>query len=237
MGRRFWCIAILELILVSIVVFFIYSHASLEQEQPFVTILTPVKGAIPHPVFAQFIASQTLHWNTPARITALIIPLYIPAHAEQIKILLYQNDHLVTWWKYPIDKQARTISATEYVSLPFVSPTTLSGNLKVVFDGTNIPYLDRAFAPGFFIEEQDSDYPEGNYSIADNQKNGDIGMQFISQQTNSELFWNQFHSEPVGSMSMLFIFGAGFVLLLYMPILCVNLVEALQSKSQKRARS
>ena len=233
MSKRMWAVLILQLILWGIVGILLYSYASKEQEQPFLTILAPVGGATAQRVFAQFTATQTLHWNTTARITKLIIPMYIPGHAEQIKIDLYQNNKLLTWWKYPSNQHVSYSPSTQYVTFPFIVPTELSDDLKVVFDGTTIPYTDQAFAPGFFVEDQDSNYPNGNYSIANNQKIGDIGMQFISQETNNELFWDRIHREPLGVLSMLLIFGSGFLLLSYIPILSTNLGGALVSKIRK----
>ncbi|HSX25310.1 MAG TPA: hypothetical protein VLG69_05065 [Candidatus Andersenbacteria bacterium] len=234
MSKRFWGILILELILWGAICFFIYSYTLAQQEQPFVTILTPVKGAFSHPVFAQFIASQTLQWDTPARITKLIIPLYIPAYAQQISISLYQDEKLINRWRYPNQQQILDSPSIKYAVFPFIVPTELSGNLKVVFDGSRIPYIDQAFAPGFFIEEQDNNYPNGNYSIASNKKSGDIGMQIISQKTNYELFVEQFSREPLGILAMIFIYSSAFILISYTPVLCMNLGEALVSKTRKR---
>ncbi len=228
-----WLITILQLILWSLVGAFIYLYATTIQEQPLLTILTPVKGSVPHPVFAQFIATQRLRFDKPAYVTKLIIPMGVPAYAEQIKISLYRDDHLVTWWKYPSAHQLFTSDGTKYVVLPFITPTELSGDMKLVLDGSHILYSNEAFAPGFYVEEQDTNYPNGNYSIANNQKSGDIGMQFITERTNYQLFVDQVHREPIGTLSMLLIFGSAAVLLSYMPILGIKLVQALVSKIRK----
>lgn len=193
----------------------IYFWATQTQSISLIHILGGVEQNLAKPVFAQFIATQTLRIQGQHTISALVIPLYIPATPQSITIKLYNNDSFVTWWKIPTNNSQR--NGIFYVRLPFIVPTSLKGNIEVQLNGSQIAYADQGSAPGFFVESDDAAYPYGNYRIAQNQKQGDIAMELIEQKANFTLYLEDFSKDPVGRITFLCAACAFFLVLMLLP--------------------
>jgi hypothetical protein len=215
MKIRIWIFIVLQVCVVSSIVYVLYTWATTVQHVSLLRIGGGIEQSLAIPVFAQFTAGQTLQLQGSHDVSEIILPLYIPEHAQKITVSLYQNTKLVSWWKVPKNQNNAGIT---YVNLPFIEPIMLSGNLDLRLDGTSIAYADKADAPGFFIETQNSNYPLGNYRIATNEKDGDIAMQFIEQKTNFQIFMQKITVDPFGQTTFILILLAFFLVVLLLPV-------------------
>ncbi|MCE9642732.1 MAG: hypothetical protein K8Q97_00245 [Candidatus Andersenbacteria bacterium] len=227
MKIRYWLFGSLSVLYWGVVVWAAVVYSFISHDVIFLNIQAAQLPRLSHLVFAQFTATQTLRWDTPTSITRIEIPLYVPSNSEQILIKLYQNKQLVTWWKY---QAPSSDSGVVLAQLPFIVPTTLSGHIEVMLDGSSIPYTESGRAPAFFAEPQNSVYPNGNYRIASNEKDGDMAMSIIIQKTNLQLYIENFQRQPLGSLSLLFIYGCAALLIFYVPILSMRIGAGLVSK-------
>ncbi|MEO6077513.1 MAG: hypothetical protein ABIP54_01890 [Candidatus Andersenbacteria bacterium] len=225
MKLRTWIFIILQTCIVAGIIYGLHSWATATQHLSLLRIQGGIEESLAVPVFAQFTAGQTLQLQGEHLVSEIILPLYIPEHAQQIKILLYQNNKLVNWWKEPINNQNTT--GITYFHLPFIEPTVLSGNLDLQLNGTQITYTDNAEAPGFFIETQDRNYPLGNYRIANNEKSGDIAMQFIEEKTNLQLFLEKVRIGLFGQATFILILLAFLLVVLILPVEILQLRKKL----------
>ena len=230
MKIRYWLFGSLSALYWGVAIWAVIAYSSISHDIIFLNIQAAQLPRLSHPVFAQFTATQTLHWDTPTSVSRLEIPLYAPSNSEQILIKLYQNKQLVTWWKY---QAPSSNSGVVVAQLPFIVPTMLSGDIEVMLDGSDIAYADNGRAPAFFAEPQNSIYPNGNYRIANNEKDGDMAMSIIVQKTNLQLYIENFQRQPLGSLSLLFIYGCAALLIFYAPILGMRSLEELRSRKQK----
>lgn len=153
-------------------------------ERPALTILAahdvPGNGL---PVFAQFIFTQTLKLHEPIEATKLVVPIYFPLQNSPIQVDLKNGDKLLQRWRY----QSRFEETTKEVVLVFDPPLQLQGDLELIFNARQVAYEDQAKAPRVFVETADANYPDGNYRIAENVKQGDIGMSLWQRQSHLEL--------------------------------------------------
>jgi len=178
------------------------------------------------PVFAQFIVTQTLLLERAIYATELTIPLYLPNEPLPIKISLYQDDLLVTWWRYPLDAtNSKTGHAVAH--LRFMTPTLLQGKIELRFDGSSISHAMQDSAPRLFTETFDDAYPRGNYRIAENEKKGDIALSVMEQKKNVDIFVSNLKRNFVSRIPLFFIFSAMLLLISCIPAL---VVECLFSK-------
>lgn len=230
MRIRYWFLGILSVFYWGAGVWSVVTYFSISHDVVFLSIQAAQLARLSHPVFAQFTATQTLHWDKPIAATRLEIPLYLPNNTEGIFIKLYDDKKLITWWRYAPPAHDNGVFMAE---LPFIVPTNLSGNIEVELDGSSIPYADSDRAPAFFAEPQDGAYPEGNYRIANNEKAGDIAMSIIVQKTNLQLFIDKFYQQPLGSISALFIYACAALLMFYVPVIGMRIGEGLLSKTQR----
>lgn len=166
------------------------------QEQPALTILASTDIAeLGLPVYAQFKVTQSMYLERPIMATRLIVPMYVPAEAKPLAIKLIRDDRIVYAWRYPTEYQQH--AETIEVFLPFITPVMLSDQLELVFDGSAISHAEQEQAPRIFTESFNAAYPQGNYSIGENQKEGDIGLTIYEEITNNMLLAGEFAAHPI----------------------------------------
>ncbi|HLC49638.1 MAG TPA: hypothetical protein VJI96_04625 [Candidatus Andersenbacteria bacterium] len=193
-----WTLIVLHLILWAAVGYGMFQHAINLREIPFLKILGSIEKDLALPVYAQFVVTQALFLEKPYVATEILLPLYLPNEPLPIKILLYQNNKLVTWWKYPMGPFERYEGHKE-AQLRFTSPILLEGKVEIRFDGSAIPHNLQDHAPRLFTETFDDAYPKGNYRIASNEKKGDISLAIVEQKTNYQIFTEDMKSNRLGN--------------------------------------
>ncbi len=221
---RTWILIVSHILLWSVLGAGAFLYATTPVEMSFLRILGSTEKDLSLPIFAQFIATQTLVFERPFRATELTIPLYLPQDPLSFKILLYQEGKLVSWWQYP-SPGTHTIEGNAVAHLPFIVPTTLSGKSEVVFDGSAITHDMQDHAPRLFTETFDAAYPKGNYRIATNEKQGDIALGFTEQKSNGELLLEKVKADPIGRTSFFLIFSSFLVLLALLPSALLRLYK------------
>lgn len=161
-----------------------YAQQWLEQthERVLVRIDSHQVPALAQPVFAQFIFTQTLELPEPVLVKRLEVPLYIPEGGRELRVSLRQNGQELATWQTPTG-----VSGVVPADLPLVQPTQLVGRFELEFNGSGIEHKDSGVAPRVFTETKDTAYPLGNYRIANNEKEGDIGLTSYEQVTNKEI--------------------------------------------------
>lgn len=182
------------------------------EEKVFLQINAANEPELGLPVYAQFVVTQSLEVSEIFEAAALVVPMYIPVQNQDFMIFLYRNDAKVEEWELPSD-----IEGVQEVQLP-LNNRLLDGNLEVVFDGSRISHDEKEVAPRLFVESLDLAYPHGNYRIADNQKEGDVGMTFVEHSSRWSLFLESWENEPTGLVAQGFFAAAGLLLLGYLPV-------------------
>lgn len=182
------------------------------------------------PVFAQFVVTQKLRIDTPALMTRLEVPMFFPTDSEWLKIDLRKDRRLLYRWRYRPDVTDRIAMA----NLVFDVPQNLSGELELVFDGSHIPHDFQHLAPRLFIEGADYYYPAGNYRIAENKKNGDIGLTMFTKVTRMQVAqerWQKNHWLAAMQITQGLLIS---LLLMSVPFMIFSRQSALQGKKNPR---
>ena len=135
-------------------------------------------------VFAQFTVTQKLLLKDVVSATRLIVPMYFPEASEWIRVDLRRNGKLVQRWRYG-SGMADEIINVEFEIEPIL---LLDGEVEVVFSAEHIDHDKKGRAPRIFIEKADANYPDGNYRIANNEKEGDVALALIEQNRKWELW-------------------------------------------------
>ena len=199
----------------------LYAHAAATQEMPYLTITAARESYLAQSVFAQFVYAQKLTFDRPARITKLIVPMNLPDNPLPLKIRLMQEGKPIYSWIFPLEEEKGGVVEAH---LPFAAPTLLEGSVELIFDGSSIDHDHKEQAPGLFIEPKNEGYRGGNYRIADNQKQGDIALEFTETKTNYELFLERLEKNILGTISFLCITIAGMILLGLFPFMTVQML-------------
>lgn len=221
MRARHWLFVLFHLLLWVSVAWGIYTYAVATREASFLKILGSTEKDLSLPVFAQFVVTQTLFFDRPLVATELIIPLYLPNEPLPMKVSLYQDGRLVTWWRYPL-KPIEYSEGYKVAHLQFLIPTILQGKMEVRFDGSSLGYDQQAHAPRLFTETFDAAYPYGNYRIAQNDKKGDIALEFMEQKTNYEIFVQDIGRNALGRGTQAILCFCALILLACLPSMIAN---------------
>lgn len=162
------------------------------EESVAVEILAPSEPDFALPVYAQFYVTQFIELPQPMEITKLIVPMYLPSPGQLLIIELKQAGEIIQRWRLRLPDMG-----SHDVPLEFDRPWTLSGQLSVMFDGQTIDHNHREQAPRLFFESADAAYPAGHYRIAQNDKQGDIGLSIIARQRRWHRFQTIWHEQPL----------------------------------------
>ena len=217
----------LHIVLWSVLGTGVFFYAATMNELLFLKILGSTEKDLSLPVFAQFIVTQTFDFSRPFSASEIALPLYLPSDPLPIKISLFQEDRLITWWQYPFPDAPRS-EGRAVAHLRFIAPTILQGKSELRFDGSSITHDEQNRAPRLFTETFDAAYPDGNYRIARNEKQGDIAMQIMEQKTNSQLFSDKIHVDPLGNFSFVLICSSLLVALALLPSALLRAGKKLQ---------
>lgn len=181
------------------------------QEYMVLEIRAPREPVFALPVYAQFIVRQTLTVSTASPITALALPLYIPEPEAQLVLTLRQNGIPVARWRPSLHN-----SGIQTERLAFDQPRSLQGLLELEINGQAISPQHAEQAPRVFVESDNQAYSDGNYRIAANEKQGDVGLSLFATTTRWQQWLAAWHSQPLFQAGMV-----GYWLLLLWLILAL----------------
>lgn len=182
------------------------------QEVEVVTIEAAQEVELALPVYAQFVVTQTVVVPERVRLAALELPLVIPDQSQPIVVRVEQGSLVIEEWRYE-----PTGAGVQTARLELERPVRIQGELEVVIDGSHIAHGDQSKAPGVFIEPADYAYPDGNYRIADNEKEGDVAMRLLGKRSRLALVIEEWRQDPFRMAFSAGLVGCGLWLLLNLP--------------------
>lgn len=147
------------------------------------------------PVYAQFEVSQTLKVHDITNITKIKLPMLVKDPKLPFVISMVWNDHIIGEWLLS-DVVSRGENEAQDVELKFSPPVLIDQDFEIRFDGSAIPHDQRDTAPRLFTESAGYNYAEGNYRIADNEKDGDIGMTVFEREKKWQQIANHWYKRP-----------------------------------------
>jgi len=190
---------ILGVLLVIIAGTFLGRWLSVIEEYAVVEIMSSQEPELGLPVYAQFIVTQRLRIEEPVEAVSLFVPMHVPDTSLPFTVRLLQGDRVVREWQ----------SVSGDYSL--IGLTSLSGEIEIEFDGSEITHEQKDTAPRLYAESLDSAYPIGNYRIAENEKEGDVGLTITARRLRIDRFLSEWRDQPLrGSVQI------GAVLLLFL---------------------
>ncbi|MEX1112051.1 MAG: hypothetical protein WEC84_01195 [Candidatus Andersenbacteria bacterium] len=186
-----------------------YSWLAQEIQRPTVTIDASYNVVdLGLPVYAQFITTQRLQLS-PTRVSHLVIPIHNPTEQEhEFMVRLIKDDDVIEEWQAPSGQ------GLHEARFSLMEPTLLEGELDVQFDGGAFTHEQKETAPRIFVEKSAKSYPDGNYRIASNEKEGSIGLTVYEVVPQTTVFLEQLESEPSDTV----IFLAALILLSFLLI-------------------
>lgn len=162
------------------------------------------------PVYAQFKVIQSLYLDEAARVSRIEVPLLVPDDMGLMNVFLRQKEREIARWQLSYQFFNNEPGVKEAV-FNLEKETWLSGELEIEFDGAAISHPDKAIAPGLFVEPQDFAYPQGNYRIANNAKEGDVSLTIYAERSRWEAVKRRWAGQPtelgiwVGTRLLLFL--------------------------------
>lgn len=160
------------------------------EEKPGITIRAPYD--LPEqglPVFAQFTVTQRINLEKPLETVRLEVPVYWPRESEWLKVDLLEEGELKQRWRVRPPAEDDIVET----ELPLAAPLKLEGEIELAFSGEHVTHENKHKAPRIFIETADYVFPNGNYRIAENEKEGDVALAVVSRWKKIEewLTWSQ----------------------------------------------
>lgn len=203
-----WFVVIVVTIVIS--VFIVMGSRWFNQEEDYVLleIKAPRNRQLMLPVFAQFTVTQLIRLPQLAAVAALNVPLYVSDRQGSLRVEIRQRDRLIQRWHY----YPENIGLTEAV-FEVAPPVLLEGDIEIVFSAPQIGHAQRHLALGLFVETAGNYYPTGHYRVADNDKEGDVGLAVVGRQLKSEDWLKAWKNDLRGKIIKL---NMGILLLLLM---------------------
>lgn len=195
------------------------------EENVIIDILASREEELALPVYAQFVAAQRIILTNRATVTRFVIPVYFPDNMHSLRIDLLSDGKLVRRWR-----RGSETGGQEELDLVLEPPAVLAGELSVRFSATNIGHEEAGMAPRLFVETADEQYPEGNYKIADNEKEGDISLKIIERRRTLDRYVSAGRRRP---LKLAYEAGLGVLLLLLAVSLPGVLLCALSGGGEK----
>jgi hypothetical protein len=164
-------------------------------EQEVLTISASEEPDLGIPIFAQFDITQTINLPHEARVSRLVIPVSIPDKASVVQIDLRRFGTLVQRWRYPLPP-APLEPGIHHLSLSLQPPQLLDKDLEVNLSAREVTHDDKDRAVRVFVETAGNNYPDGNYRIAHNEKQGDIGLHFYETLRQGDQYLAKWKKQP-----------------------------------------
>lgn len=163
------------------------------QEETVLEIRAPREPIFALPVYAQFVVTQKFVLPDSTPITALVLPLYVPEPGSTLTITLRQDGAQVEQWRHHLRN-----SGIQQERLLLPHPRHLVGTFELEVDGQTIPAQLAEQAPRVFVEGDNQAYPNGNYRVANNEKEGDVGFTVLTERTRWQQWLENWRHRPLG---------------------------------------
>jgi len=174
-------------------------------------------------IYAQFVATQKIFLHDIASVKRLVVPIYFPKSSEWIQVDLRSNGKLMQRWRYGSGISDEIINV-EFEILP---PVLLDGEIELVFSAEHIDHEKKGRSPRIFIEKSNSNYPHGNYRIANNEKDGDVGLIMIERNRKWELWYEEIVKDSILSIAFII---RGFLIVMLIVLLPQLLVRSVKRR-------
>lgn len=171
------------------------------EEEAVVHILAPRADNAEIPIYAQFIVTQTFQLHEPVIATRFVIPLLVTRSVYPLHVVLRQDGAVLRRWNYSLSLGHGSEKEVRELIFAFDTPTVLKGNFELEFSASEIDHEHRDLAPHVFVETANSAYPDGNYRIAYNEKQGDVGMALYAQHQHWVSLWRLWQRQPAVALS------------------------------------
>lgn len=171
------------------------------EEEAVIHILAPREADAAIPLYAQFIVTQTFQLHEPVVATRFVIPLLVTRSIYALDVALHQDGAVLRQWDYSLSSGYSSEKEIRELVFSFDTPTVLEGNFELEFSASEIDHEHRDLAPQVFVETANSAYPDGNYRIASNEKQGDIGMALYAQHQQWVSLWQLWQRQPAVAVS------------------------------------
>jgi hypothetical protein len=175
----------------------LFAWAAAEHESVLMHIQAPTNADFAVPVFAQFDVTQVIEMPQMARVSAIHVPLYLPAADTSLTIDLLHKGMLVQRWRYPFERVGEQREDAVFVRLSFIPARILDGMYEVRFRAPDIGHEEQGVAARVFVEAANHYYPAGYYRVAENVKEGDVGLTLLEVKRTDELVLERFTREPL----------------------------------------
>lgn len=145
------------------------------------------------------VITERIKMKEAARIIHLEIPWYPPTIDTPVVVDLRRDGKLVSRWhiRYLGDGSAKTLL------LSFITPQYIDGVLDISFSAAGVNRQQLANAPRLLLEPLDQSFLSGNYRIGDEEKPGDIQMDFIGQRQRIDILRQDFDANPIRGMGLI----------------------------------
>lgn len=163
------------------------------QEETVLEIRAPREPIFALPVYAQFVVTQKFVLPDATPIMALVLPLYVPEPGSTLTITLRQDGAQVEQWRHQLPN-----SGIQNERLLLSQPRHLIGTFELEVDGQTIPAQLAEQAPRVFVEGDNQAYPNGNYRVANNEKEGDVGLTVVTERTHWQQWLENWRHRPLG---------------------------------------
>jgi len=161
------------------------------------------------PVYAQFVVTQGLRLASEGPVTHIELPVHESAPGQDFQVVLY-GDEVVGEW----DMQTTATDAVVRAQLPLSIPQTLAGHFSLEIAAEGIDHAHKDSAPRVYIQTADDYYPDGNYRIAQNEKNGDVALVIFEEVTNWRVLQEDWQAYPLNAAKAALLVLLGLVLII-----------------------
>ncbi|MBI4022145.1 MAG: hypothetical protein HY372_02215 [Candidatus Andersenbacteria bacterium] len=162
------------------------------EERTLIHIMASQEAELGLPIYAQFTATQTLMVVEPAVLTRLVVPAHFPSSDLGLKIDLIAGEELL--WRWRVQPPG---VGTVQLDLTLPGRRVEPGELQVQFSAADVGHEQAARAARLFVEPDDSQYPDGHYRIAANEKQGDISLKLVEQRPRWEWVRTRAQQRPL----------------------------------------
>jgi len=166
------------------------------------------------------VVTQTLYLESAKNLQRIEIPMYWPDQTKEIAVELLVEGKRLRDWKYQPSVEGISVAKL------MMSPAELvSGNLEVRLSAGAILHAEKDLAPRLFIESDDGQYADGNYRIAENEKQGDVSMRLVEIRQVKDRILLSLSRDPLKILPQLGYWVLALWLLVTLPLVLVRVLR------------
>lgn len=223
--------AVIALLLATAVLAGLWLRIRRFEDEPAIAITASHAVEQSIPIFAQFIVTQRLTLAEPTDVTRLVVPMLAPAGARSLLVKFSRQGQMIAQWYGPTESRPLGEGIVEAVFV-FPQPRLLSGAIEVSFAAPRLTHDQQEQAPRLFIETAGDRYPDGNYRVAENEKNGDVNLLVMHRVSGWDLFQRTWQQHPVGAAVLTGRWLVVVILLISLPFVLERAVRPADPKLQ-----